>query len=82
MISGTCDILRLAFTPSQSMAEPTFDLIHYDVWGPFSPCTTQGFHYFLTIVDDASRFVWTFLMKHKSDVNDILTQFLHSLVRK
>ena len=77
-----CDICplakqkHLAFSSSESISVDCFDLIHCDVWGPFNPCTTQGYQYFLTIVDDASRFVWTFLMKHKSDVKDILVQFL------
>ena len=54
-----------------------------DVWGPFSVLTSNGHKYFLTIVDDASRTTWVFLLKAKSEVrpliiffyNMILTQF-------
>ena len=70
---------HLSFPHSDSVSANIFDLIHCDVWGPFSPATSHGFHYFLTIVDDKSRFVWTFLMKFKSDVRDIMVQFFNTV---
>lgn len=80
-----CEICPLAkqqhlpFNKSISVASEIFDLIHCDVWGPFSPSTNQGYKYFLTIVDDCSRFVWIFLMQHKSDVASILNQFFNTI---
>ena len=43
--------------------------------GPFSIPTTAGHRYFLTIVDDASRATWVFLMKAKSEVRPLIVSF-------
>ena len=46
---------RLPFTPSSHVSIECFDLVHYDLWGPFFVSTIDGYRYFLTIVDDISR---------------------------
>ena len=43
-----------------------------DVWGPFSVLIFDGHRFFLTVVDDASRATWVFLLKAKSDVRAII----------
>ncbi|GJZ24612.1 retrovirus-related pol polyprotein from transposon TNT 1-94 [Tanacetum coccineum] len=44
------------------------DYIHSDLWGP-SPVTSRGGkRYMLTIIDDFSRKVWVFFLKHKDEV--------------
>lgn len=35
----------------------------------------DGYKYFLTVVDDASRFTWVFLLKQKSDVQQVFPDF-------
>ena len=52
---------RLPFPFDNKRAVHSFDLVHMDVWGPFSISTTARHIYFLTIVDDASRATWVFL---------------------
>ena len=49
-----------------------------DVWGPYSVPTLDGFKYFLTIVNDATRATWLFLMKSKSDVRPLFGQNIKS----
>ncbi|CAN1297126.1 Retrovirus-related Pol polyprotein from transposon RE2 [Linum perenne] len=49
---------KLKFPCSTSHANEVFDLIHVDIWGPYSVPTIDGHRYFLTIVDDCSRFTW------------------------
>ena len=39
-----------------------FELIHSDVWGPYSIHFSCGASYLLTIVNDCSRGVWVHLM--------------------
>ena len=46
---------RNQFSISQSNAKDIFDLIHCDIWGPYKIPSLCGSHYFLSIVDDASR---------------------------
>jgi len=70
-----CDIChfakqkRLLFA---SKSKKCFDLIHIDVWGPYSLSSIHGHKYFLTIVDDYSRYTWVFPLKQKSEVVKIL----------
>ena len=65
------------------MSQFPFDLIHCDIWGPYHLNSHSGHRFFLTLVDDCTRFTWIFLLKQKSDVaqaihkffNFVLTQF-------
>ena len=50
-----------SFSLSASKSKNCFDLIHVDVWGPYSLSSIHGHKYFLTIVDDYSRYTWVFL---------------------
>jgi len=50
-----------------------------DIWGPFSKVSIHGHKYFLTIVDDFSRFTWVVLLKTKAEVQ-INVQNLIALV--
>lgn len=67
---------HLSFPISNTTSVAPFDLLHIDVWGPFSVPTPEGFRYFLTIVDDHSRATWVYLMKLKSDVLFVFPNFL------
>lgn len=57
------------------MCRNPFDLIHCDVWGLFSQSTYDGKVYFLTIVDDNSRFTWLYLLTTKSEATIRIKQF-------
>ena len=80
--SSPCDVCfrakqtRKVFPDSFNKSEECFSLIHVDVWGPYRVPSTCGAVYFLTIVDDFSRAVWTHLMLAKSEVRVILPNFL------
>ena len=41
-------------------------LIHSDVAGPIPTTSINGFRYFLTFINDCSRFCWIYFMKEKS----------------
>jgi len=58
---------RLPFISKNTFSPHCFDIIHADVWGPFRYPTYDGFRYFLTLVDDKSRFTWVYLLENKSD---------------
>ena len=79
--SSHCDICfkakqtRSAFPDSLNKAEVPFGLIHCDVWGPYRTPASCGAVYFLTVVDDYSRAVWTYLMLEKSEVSTLLKNF-------
>ena len=68
-VEGPCDICfrakqtRTQFVASESHA--LFQLIHCDIWGAYRVPSLCGAQYFWTIVDDASRAVWVYLMRAK-----------------
>lgn len=47
-----------------------------DLWGPYKIPTQNGCHYFLTIVDDQSRFVCTYLLPNKANLTEIIENFV------
>nr|KYP46926.1 hypothetical protein KK1_031497 [Cajanus cajan] len=60
--SSTCHICpvakfkRLPFQCHNHFCTKPFDLIHCDVWGPYRHPTYNSMKYFLTLVDDHSRY--------------------------
>ena len=43
-------------------------LVHSDVCGKMNAKSLSGAEYFLTFIDDKSRYVWVYILKHKDDV--------------
>ncbi|KAM0026082.1 putative RNA-directed DNA polymerase [Helianthus debilis subsp. tardiflorus] len=70
---------RLPFPFSFIKTNACFELIHCDIWGGYRVPSYTKVNYFLTIVDDFSRAVWTFLIKHKSEASQCLKIF-HKMV--
>lgn len=66
---------RLSFPTSLISTVKPFELIHCDIWGPYKVNSLSGAKYFLTIVDDYSRFSWVFFMQHKSETQQLLLNF-------
>jgi len=67
---------RLPFLVSHSLSNKFFDLLHCDIWGHFTTDSLHGVKYFLTIVDDYSRFTWVHLMVNKSQTRNLLVSFV------
>ena len=66
---------RLSFPISTISSTKPFELIHCDIWGPHKKISYSGARYFLTIVDDFSRYTWIFLMRHKSETQSNIRTF-------
>jgi hypothetical protein len=58
---------RTPFSRRMERATDLLEIIHTDVCGPMSAATRGGYCYFLTFTDDLSRYVYIYLMKHKSE---------------
>ncbi|KAJ0800174.1 putative RNA-directed DNA polymerase [Helianthus annuus] len=74
----SCAMAKFARTPFPSSFIKTiepFQLVHCDIWGGYRVPSYTKANYFLTIVDDYSRAVWVFLIKHKSDASKCLMFF-------
>lgn len=68
--------IRLPFPTSNNRSLQCFELVHMDVWRPYKVETHNNMRFFLTLVDDCSRWTWVYLIHLKSDVSNILKQFL------
>uniref|UniRef100_A0AAG5DG86 Retrovirus-related Pol polyprotein from transposon TNT 1-94 n=1 Tax=Anopheles atroparvus TaxID=41427 RepID=A0AAG5DG86_ANOAO len=68
-------MIRSPFKTSGSVSEQILDIVHTDVCGPF-PHTPSGFRYFITFIDDHSRMAFVFLIKKKSDVEQVICNFV------
>ena len=58
---------QLPFSRSSSESEYPLELIYSDVWGA-APQSVGGFKYYVSFIDDYSKFTWIYLLKYKSDV--------------
>ena len=60
-----------AFFISVSVSLAPFDLIHSDVWGPLPILDKGGSRYYVSFIDDYTRFCWVYLMKYRYDFFEI-----------
>lgn len=58
---------RVKFGQGRHTSSRPLEYIHSDLWGPSKTQTHGGGHYFMSIVDDYSRKVWTYLLKTKDE---------------
>ena len=70
---------RLSFPQILYCSSHCFELIHIDIWGPFSIPSKNGSRFFLNIVDDYSRCTWIYLMKHKFETFNVLIHFFNQI---
>ncbi|GFZ19218.1 hypothetical protein Acr_27g0009570 [Actinidia rufa] len=62
---------RVKFGTAIHQTEGILDYVHTDIWGPTRTSSLGGRHWFVTFIDDFSRRVWVYTMKHKDEVLDI-----------
>ncbi|GKA75345.1 ribonuclease H-like domain-containing protein [Tanacetum coccineum] len=58
---------REPFPLSDHKSKSLGDLVHLDLWGPYKVTSSEGFRFFLTVVDDYTRAVWVYLIKSKDE---------------
>jgi histone deacetylase 1/2 len=68
-----CDFCQMAkghqlpYPKSSSESSSPLELVFSDVWGP--TCDSFGRNkYYVSFIDDYSKFIWIYLLKHKSEV--------------
>ncbi|GJW54144.1 ribonuclease H-like domain-containing protein [Tanacetum coccineum] len=66
---------REPFPLSDHKSKSLGDLVHLDLWRPYKVTSSEGFRYFLTVVDDYSRAVLVYLIKSKDEVSHFITVF-------
>ena len=56
-------------------AKEVLDLLHIDLCGPMSTNARGGYEYFITFINDYSRYEYIYLMRHKSEAFEKLKGF-------
>lgn len=80
LICFVCSIAKqtkIPFPTSRISTMEVFDLINIDLWGPYHLKSITNAVDMLTIIDDFSRFYWTYMLKSKERVFSTLIFFFH-----
>lgn len=70
---------RRSYKTSHTRHSKPFSLVHMDLCGPMKTQSIQGNSYFFLIVDDATRYRWTYFIRHKSQTFECFKHF-HALI--
>ncbi|KAH9733855.1 hypothetical protein KPL71_017172 [Citrus sinensis] len=66
-VAGIGTISIRMFDGIERDLKQTLDYVHSDLWGPSQVSSHGGARYFITFIDDYSRRVWFYVLKHKSE---------------
>ena len=66
----------LPFPLQGSRASTCFEIIHSDVWGMSPILSHAQYRYFVTFIDDYSRFTWVYFLRSKADVFSTFQTFV------
>lgn len=82
-----CDACQMAknhhlpYSKSNSISKAPLELIFSDVWGS-APLSVGRYTYYVSFIDDFSKYTWIYLLKRKSDVFRVLQEFQNLVERK
>ncbi|KAM0996802.1 hypothetical protein ACFX2C_006762 [Malus domestica] len=66
---------RLPFHDRTEYCNFSFQKVHTNLWGPSPIAFIEGYKYYVSFVDEFTRFVWIFPLIHKSEVFDVFQKF-------
>ena len=64
-----------AFQDLRPMCLAPLELVHIDLYGLINVPARRGYEYFITFIDDYSRYGYIYLMHHKSESFDKFKEF-------
>jgi hypothetical protein len=71
-----CVLIKQRWLPfpqqSNFRAKERLELVHGDMYGPVTPATPGGRHYFLLLIDDLSRYMWVVVLGSKGEAADTI----------
>jgi hypothetical protein len=65
---------QLPYPKSTSVSSHPLELVYSDVWGPETESVGR-FKYYVSFIDNFSKFIWIYLLKHKSEVFQKFKEF-------
>lgn len=66
---------RLPFNVRDCRSIAPLHIIHSDIWGPSPVVSRAGYRYFITFIDDYSRFTWMYPLSHRSQAYESFRHF-------
>lgn len=51
-------------------------MIHSNLWGLSSNASFSGAHYYVSFIDDFSRYIWLYILKNKDEVFYVFRDFM------
>jgi hypothetical protein len=83
LICNACQLGKshqLPFSTSSHISTVPLEIVHTDVWGP-PLLSINNSKYYISFIDDFSRYVWIYFLKNKSDVESVFLQFQQHVER-
>lgn len=71
---------QLPYSKSSSVSSHPLELVFSDVWGP-APESAGRYKYYVSFIDDFSKFTWIYLLKSKSEVFQKFHEFQNLVER-
>lgn len=68
-------LVRKPFQKTRWRAKEKLQLVHSDVCGPMPEESLNKSKYFVTFIDDCTRFCWVYFLKQKSEVDEVFLRF-------
>ena len=65
---------QLPYPKSTSVSSYPLELIFSDVWGP-APQSVGRYQYYVSFIDDFSKFTWIYLLRNRSEVFQVFLFF-------
>jgi hypothetical protein len=72
---------QLPHAKSNKVSSSPLELIYSHVWGP-APTSVGRHDYYVSFIDDYSKYTWIYLLKRKSDVLSVFQDFQKLVERK
>lgn len=76
-VCGPCQLAKshqLPYVSSIHTSMSPLELAFTDVWGP-AHTSVNGFKYYVSFVDDFSKFTWIYPLKSKAEVFNVFTRY-------
>lgn len=81
-ICNRAKIHALPHRVSDTRAKNILELIHTDICGPMNITSMGGTRYFVTFIDDRTRYIEVVMLKRRSDVFDAFKRYLTRVERE
>ena len=75
-------ITKSPFTEKDERATKLLSLVHSNICGSMSSSARGGYFYFITFIDDLSRYGYVYLLKHKSELFEIFKLFRNEVEKQ